>query len=94
MRAQGAQHPERSGGRKRCTPAVEKTALLRKLHATLGELERVTGVPHSLSYADAICRRNGWAERVDFCAPRDLHKLVGAVSRTLRHKAARRPPAA
>ncbi|MCU0963567.1 MAG: regulatory protein GemA [Burkholderiaceae bacterium] len=93
MRSQGALHPDRSGGRRRGTPAVEKTALLRKLHALLAELERVTGKAHSLSYADGICRRNGWAERVDFCAPRDLHKLVGAVSRTLRSKAASRPPA-
>lgn len=96
MRAHGAAHPraaERAGGRKRGTPSAEKAAMLRALHALLSELETITGEPHTMNYLDAICRRNGWAERVDFCAPADLHKLVGAVARTMRSKAAGRPVA-
>ena len=95
LRAQGAANPaearrqaQRAGGRKRGVPAVEKTALIAKLNALLTELGRATGQPHSLNYADAICKRNGWAERVDFCSPANLHHLVGAVARTLRSKAA------
>jgi hypothetical protein len=96
LRRQGAANPRRAaydGGRKRATPAPERAALMRKVHALLAELHRVTGEPHSLNYADAICKRNGWAERVDFCAPHDLHSLVGALARTLRAKAAHPSPA-
>lgn len=99
LRAQGAANPaearrkaERAGGRKRGTPAPGKQALMEALGHLLLELERLTGQPHTLNYADAICKRNGWAERVDFCSPVHLHALVGAVARTLRSKAAN-PPA-
>ena len=95
LRAQGAANPaearrqaQRAGGRKRGVPADEKKALMAKLHALLTELGCVTGQPYTLNYADAICKRNGWAERVDFCSPAKLHALVGAVARTLRSKAA------
>lgn len=97
MRRHGAPNPKRAardGGRKRLAPANDRAALMRKVHALLNELHRVTGEPHSLNYADAICKRNGWAERVDFCAPGDLHSLVGALARTLRAKAAHPAPAA
>lgn len=95
MRRHGAPNPRRAGrdgGRKRPAPASDRAALMRKVHALLTELQHVTGEPHSLNYADAICKRNGWAERVDFCAPRDLHSLVGALARTLRAKAAHPAP--
>ena len=99
LRAQGAANPaearrkaERAGGRKRGTPAPGKQALMDALGHLLQELGRVTGQAHSMNYADAICQRNGWAERVDFCSPTHLHALVGAVARTLRSKAAN-PPA-
>ena len=95
LRAQGAANPAearraaaRTGGRARATPTAQKQALLAKLGQLLDELGRATGQPHSLNYADAICKRNGWAERVDFCSPAKLHALVGAVARTLRSKAA------
>ena len=93
MRAQGAPHPTRAGRnaagaapRRRGTPSGDKVGLMRKVHALLGELGRVTGSPHTLNYADAICRRNRWAERVDFCSAADLHKLVGALARTVRSR--------
>jgi hypothetical protein len=102
MRQAGAVNPHqvkrdahRAGGadgqRKRGTPTEGKAALTAKLNALLTELERVTGQPHTLDYADAICRRNGWADRVDFCSPKHLLAVVGAVARTLRAKAAGRP---
>lgn len=76
------------GGRKRGTPGPGKAPLLAAVHALLRQLSEATGEPHSLNYADAICKRNGWAERVDFADARALHSLVGALSRTLRSKAA------
>ncbi|MCV2359658.1 regulatory protein GemA [Paucibacter sp. TC2R-5] len=93
LRSQGATNPAeakrqatRDGGRKRGTPTLDKVALLAKVNALLTELGRVTGTPHTLNYADAICKRNGWAERIDFCSAAGLHSLVGALSRTLRAK--------
>ena len=70
-------------GRARVTPAAARAPLLGKVDALLAELHRVTGQVHTLKYADAIVRRNGWAECVDFASPDALHKLVGALSRTL-----------
>lgn len=95
LRAQGAANPKRQamdGGRPRGTPSAIKAELMEKLKVLLVELGRVTGQPHTLAYADAICKRNGWAERVDFCGPAHLHALVGAVNRTLRSRAANPAP--
>jgi hypothetical protein len=93
LRKQGATNPAeakrqaaRAGGRKRLVPTEDKAALLLKINALLSELGRITGTPHTLNYADAICKRNGWAERLDFCSPAGLHNLVGALSRTVRAK--------
>lgn len=83
LRRCGARHPSRDGGRKRTAPVPDRAALMSKVHALLGELERNTGQPHTLAYADAICQRNGWCDRVDFASPALLHRLVGALSRTL-----------
>lgn len=83
LRRSGAKHPNRDGGRKRVAPAMDRTALMSKVHALLSELERCTGNPHTLAYADAICQRNGWCDRVDFASPALLHRLVGALSRTV-----------
>jgi hypothetical protein len=88
MRANGAVNPKAAsrapaGGRKRTTPAADKVALRRRIDALLGQLSLARGEPYSLLYADAICKRNGWATCVDFCSAQDLHKLVGALTRTL-----------
>ncbi|MBY0409896.1 MAG: regulatory protein GemA [Burkholderiaceae bacterium] len=83
LRRCGAKHPNRDGGRRRVAPALDRVALMSKVHALLCELERCTGYPHTLAYADAICQRNGWCDRVDFASPALLHRLVGALSRTL-----------
>jgi hypothetical protein len=53
-------------------------------------LHRVTGEVHTLKYADAIAKRNGWAECVDFADPTALKHIVGALNRTLQFKQAGR----
>lgn len=73
-------------GRRRVVPAAERAPLLAKIDALLAELHRVTGEVHTLRYADAIAKRNGWAENVDFADPVALHHIVGALSRTLHNK--------
>lgn len=78
--------PNRTGGKRRPVPSAGREALMAKIHALLTELGRVTGEPHGLGYADAICKRNGWASAVDFCRDTDLHLVVGALSRTCRSK--------
>ena len=85
LRRAGAANP-RDGGRKRHAPSPERAALMGKVHALLSELEQCTGRTHTLAYADAICKRNGWCERVDFASPALLHRLVGALSRTLSNR--------
>lgn len=75
----------RDGGRKRVTPPKDKTALMAEIHGWLSEMQRVTGKSYTLKYADAIAKRNGWADAVDFCSPHDLHLVVGALARTARH---------
>lgn len=89
MRQQGAINPKgtHSDGRTRLAPALERQALMKKVHALLTELRRVTGETYSMAYADAICERNRWCTRVDFASPPILHLLVGALSCTLRTKA-------
>lgn len=83
LRRSGAPHPTRDGGRRRVSPSADRAALMGKVHALLSALEGVTGTAHTLTYADAICKRNGWCERVDFASPALLHRLVAALSRTL-----------
>ncbi len=73
-------------GRRRVAPAADRAPLLAKIDALLAELHRVTGQVHTLRYADAIARRNGWAECVDFADTKALHHIVGALNRTLQHK--------
>lgn len=73
-------------GRRRVKPAPDRAALLSKIDALLAELHRVTGEVHTLKYADAIAKKNGWAENVDFCDPVGLLRVVGALARTLKYK--------
>ncbi|ANQ83674.1 hypothetical protein dqs_0598 [Azoarcus olearius] len=76
-------------GRKRTTPTADRAPLLSKIDALLAELHRVTGEVHTLKYADAIAKRNGWAECVDFADTAALKNIAGALNRTLQYKAAR-----
>lgn len=75
-------------GRQRSTPSAERAPLLGKIDALLAELHRVTGEVHTLKYADAIAKRNGWAECVDFAEATALRHIVGALNRTLQYKIA------
>lgn len=77
----------RAAGRTRPVPAKDRAALMAEVHGWLDELQRITGREHTLRYADAIAKRNGWGETVDMVAPQDLHQLVGALATTARHKA-------
>ena len=95
LRRAGAVNPRQAerdarlaGGLRRPRPKPGREAMLSMLRTLLAQLETVTGEPHSLRYCDAICRRNGWGETVDFVSDANLHALCGAVARTLRHKAA------
>lgn len=91
MRRKGAPHPTRSGGFARPKPAPERAELMRKVHALIAELGRVMTPAPTLRYADAVAKRNGWADCVDFCDAQALHKVVGALSRTLRSKQKAKP---
>lgn len=73
-------------GRKRSTPSADRAPLLAKIDALLAELHRVTGQVHTLKYADAIAKRNGWAENVDFADAAALKNIVAALNRTLQFK--------
>ena len=73
-------------GRKRSHPPVSREAQMAKIVALLAELHRVTSVPHTLRYADAIARKNGYGENVDFCDMRGLRYIIGALTRTLAFK--------
>lgn len=86
LRRVGATHPK-DGSKRRLVPTADRASLMKKVWALLAELERVTGQPHSMAYADAICQRNQWCSVVDFANPQILHQLVGALSRTLQAKA-------
>lgn len=88
LRAQGAVNPRKRhqapGSEHRAKPGADRAKLVQQVHDLLGAISTVMGEPHGIAYADAICRRNGWADTVTFCSPQALHKLVGALSRTLR----------
>lgn len=73
-------------GRKRPAPSADRAPLLAKIDALLAELHRVTGQVHTLRYADAIAKRNGWAENVDFADAAALKNIVAALNRTLQFK--------
>lgn len=91
LRRAGAVNPKRPnqhGGKRRPVPAAGKADLMAKVHALLHALSEATGRPHGLSYADAIAKRNGWGDAVDFCSLANLHALVGALSRTVRNRQA------
>lgn len=71
---------------RRAKPREDLKPLLGKLHELLKELRELNGNAegtYTMSYADAICERNGWCSRVDFADAHILHKLVGALARTV-----------
>lgn len=88
LTAQGAVNPKglNGDGRTRLATPPDKQALMGKVKALLAELSQVTGTPYTLAYADAICANNRWCTRLDFADAHILHKLVGALSRTVASK--------
>lgn len=89
LREQGAANPRRAGrdaGKRRPRPSGDRVEMMGKVHSLLDALGSITGQAHTLAYADAICRRNGWADAVDFCSAEHLRALVGALARTVRSK--------
>ncbi|MDR1351478.1 MAG: regulatory protein GemA [Zoogloeaceae bacterium] len=82
-RKQGKQRYE---GRQRVRPAETRAGQLSKIDALLAELHRVTGGVHTLKYADAIAKKNGYGECVEFCDGRGLRYVIGALTRTLAFK--------
>ena len=74
--------------RRRVTPAADRAPLIAKIEALLRELAKVTDRPVGMKYADAIAKRNGWAECVDFADAAALKNIVAALNRTLQFKRA------
>ena len=74
-------------GKKRGRVAAEKQALVAKVHQQLASLRELNGNKsgtYTLSYVDAICKKNDWCTRFDFANVPVLHRLVGALERTLK----------
>ena len=87
-------HPVASG--RRPVIAEDRRALRGKVDMLLADLVDECGVTNTEAYANSICSKNGWCSTVDFADAHILHKLVGALSRTLaskRRKAHVAPPA-
>lgn len=74
--------------RRRVVPSADRAPLMAKIEALLRELAKATGRPVGIKYADAIAKRNGWAECVDFADAAALKNVVAALNRTLQYKRA------
>lgn len=91
-RATAGQRPV-PGGR-RPVIADDRRALRGKVTMLLADLVDEAGVTDSVAYVNAICSKNGWCSTVDFADAHILHKLVGALSHTLKAKRAKNASAA
>lgn len=74
---------------KRPVIASDRQALRGKVTMLLADLVDEAGVTDSVAYVNAICNKNGWCTAIDFADAHILHKLVGALSHTLKAKRAR-----
>ncbi|WP_165681081.1 gp16 family protein [Metapseudomonas otitidis] len=63
-----------AAGRQTAEPAPERAALIGKINAQLAEAER------TIAYADGIARRMFQVERVEWCDPDQLRRLVAALA--------------
>ncbi|WP_165682140.1 gp16 family protein [Metapseudomonas otitidis] len=61
-------------GRKTAESAPERAALIGKINAQLAEAER------TIAYADGLARRMFQVERVEWCDPDQLRRLVAALA--------------
>lgn len=86
-RAATSRHPV-NGGR-RPVIAEDRRPLRGKVDMLLADLVDEAGVTDSQAYVNAICSKNGWCTAIDFADAHILHKLVGALSHTLKAKRAK-----
>ena len=87
LSGQGATNPKGLSLRgKRPAIATDRQALRGKVNALMAELVRLADITDPVKYVNAICVRNGWCTTLDFADPHTLHKLVGALSRTVAGK--------
>lgn len=91
LTAQGAVNPRASAraATRRPVIAEDRRALRAKVDMLLADLVDEAGITDSLAYVNAICSKNGWCSAVDFADAHILHKLVGALSNTLKAKRAK-----
>lgn len=61
-------------GRQTAEPAPERAALIGKINAQLAEAER------TIAYADGMAQRMFQVERVEWCDPDQLRRLVAALA--------------
>lgn len=96
LTAQGAVNPRGTAGAtagrnpvtggRRPVIADDRRALRSKVTMLLADLVDEAGVTDSVAYVNAICSKNGWCTAIDFADAHVLHKLVGALNRTLTSK--------
>jgi hypothetical protein len=92
LTAQGAVSPRsdsRATAGRRPVIAADRRALRSKVDMLLVDLVDEAGITDSKAYVNAICSKNGWCTAIDFADAHVLHKLVGALSHTLKAKRAR-----
>ena len=89
-----ARAPARAGYPPRAPVALERQALRAKVDMLLAELTPLARLSDPEQYASAICQRNGWCSTLAFADCHILHKLVGALSTTLRSKQRSQQPRA
>lgn len=63
-----------TAGRQTAEPAPERAALIGKIERQLAEAER------TIAYADGLARRMFQVERVEWCDPDQLRRLVAALA--------------
>lgn len=80
------QAKRRYEGRRRVAVHPSRVDQLAKIDALLAELHRVTGRVHPLRYADAIAKRHGWGECIEWCDARSLSNVIAALTRTLAYR--------
>lgn len=92
LTAQGAVNPRsdrRATSGRRPVIAADRRALRGKVTMLLADLVDEAGITDSIAYVNAICSKNGWCTAIDFADAHILHKLVGALSHTLKARRAK-----
>ena len=64
--------------------AADRQSLRQQVDSLLLDLAARGLITDPVKYGNGICQRNGWCTSVEFADAHILHKLVGALSRTLR----------